>query len=60
MLQIDYNLALHLEFLQHVVHMDAAHADQVPANRIDVMGQVERKEWNVDVLPFYGLEQVQH
>lgn len=60
MLQVNHNLALHLEPLQHVVHMDAAHANQVAPDGIDVMGQMKGQEGDVNVLPLDGLDQVEH
>ena len=39
--------------------MDLAHADQIALNRIDVVDQMERKKRDVDVFPFYWLNQIE-
>lgn len=40
--------------------MNAAHTNEIASNGIDVVREVEGQEWDVNVLPFDWLDQVDH
>ena len=58
-IQIKDDPLIHGKMLDDVIHVDAAHADQITVNGIYVVDQVEGQERDVDALPADGLEEVE-
>lgn len=59
LIEIKDDSLIHGKVLDDVIHVDAAHADQIPVNGIYVVDQMKGKERDVDALPTHGLEEVE-
>lgn len=58
LIEIVKDAIIHGKVFNDVIHVNAAHPDEISVDRIYVVDQMKGKERNVDALPSHWLQQV--